>query len=192
MRQAGQREAALESTCEKPRAPATVPGRCPTDSRGPKRCQPSGTKTTRPSKAGLVVTSAAGIQLERPPAARWSRRGRGGGAAAMADDGGASDSAAEGGGAGGDGAVAGSDGTAVAQRKSFQNQVQIAERGAVVRASRISSARGCGGAIGIMGTARNPSSSALLRRSVDKAGGRRLIGGRVERCKLGGGAIDGQ
>ena len=110
----------------------------------------------------------------------------------MADDGGASDSAAEGGGAGGDGAVAGSDGTAVAQRKSFQNQVQIAERGAVVRASRISSARGCGGAIGIMGTARNPSSQALLRRSVDKAGGRRLIGGRVERCKLGGGAIDGQ
>ena len=78
------------------------------------------------------------------------------------------------------------------EEHSFQNQVRIAEPGAAVKADSICSARRCGGAIGIMGTARNPSSQALLRRSVDKAGGRRLIGGRVERCKLGGGANDGQ
>ena len=80
----------------------------------------------------------------------------------------------------------------MAQRKSFQNQVRIAERGAAVRASSICSARGFGGAIGNKSKARNPSSQALLRRIVDKAGGRRLIGGRVAGYMLGGGVYDGQ
>ena len=74
---------------------------------------------------------------------------------------------------------------------SFQNQVHIAERGAAVRASSICSARGCGGAISIMGKARDPSSRALLRRSVHMAGGKMLIGGRKAGYMLGGGANDG-
>ena len=81
---------------------------------------------------------------------------------------------------------------AVARRNSYQNQVRIVDRGAATRASRISSARGCGGAIGNKSKARNPSSLALRRRSVDKAGGRKLIGGRVEGYMLGCGANDGQ
>ena len=70
------------------------------------------------------------------------------------------------------------------EEHSFQNQVRIAERGAAVKAGSICSARGCGGAICIMGKARNPSSHALRRGSVDKAGGSRPIGGRVQGCML--------
>ena len=68
------------------------------------------------------------------------------------------------------------------EEHSFQNQVRIAEPGAAVKADSICSARRCGGAIGIMGKARNPLSHAFWRGSVDKAGGRRLIGGRVQGC----------
>ena len=77
------------------------------------------------------------------------------------------------------------------EEHSFQNQVRIAERGAAVKAGSICSARGCGDAISIMGKARNPSSQTLLRRSVDKEGGKRLIGGRVQGCMLGSGANGG-